>query len=72
MGHPVQVRRAVFLRERNHAHILPGLSPRSQSRPVLVTCDTTNVGSRKVIEAGGGDFEDERGGKLRYWIRTGD
>lgn len=39
---------------------------------VLVTCDTTNTGSRKVIEAGGGEFEDERGGKLRYWIRTGD
>lgn len=38
---------------------------------VLVTCDTTNTGSRKVIEAGGGEFEDERGGKLRYWIRTG-
>lgn len=38
---------------------------------VLVTCDDTNIGSRKVIEANGGIFEDERGGKLRYWIRTG-
>ncbi|NGO48381.1 GNAT family N-acetyltransferase [Streptomyces ureilyticus] len=38
---------------------------------VLVTCDTTNVGSRKVIEANGGEFEDERGGKLRFWILTG-
>ncbi|WP_369212797.1 GNAT family N-acetyltransferase [Streptomyces flavofungini] len=38
---------------------------------VLVTCDTDNTGSRKVIEAAGGVFEDERGGKLRYWIRTG-
>ena len=37
---------------------------------VLVTCDTTNVGSRKVIEANGGEIEDERGGKLRYWVRT--
>jgi predicted acetyltransferase len=37
---------------------------------VLVTCDTTNTGSRKVIEAGGGEFEDERGGKLRYCIQT--
>ncbi|WP_332840336.1 GNAT family N-acetyltransferase [Streptomyces alfalfae] len=37
---------------------------------VLVTCDTDNTGSRKVIEAAGGTFEDERGGKLRYWIRT--
>ncbi|MFI5881720.1 GNAT family N-acetyltransferase [Streptomyces sp. NPDC051554] len=38
--------------------------------PVLVTCDATNIASRKVIEAGGGKFEDERDGKLRYWIRT--
>ncbi|MEU5581292.1 GNAT family N-acetyltransferase [Streptomyces huasconensis] len=37
---------------------------------VLVTCDTDNTGSRKVIEASGGVFEDERGGKLRYWIQT--
>ncbi|MEU6352879.1 GNAT family N-acetyltransferase [Streptomyces sp. NPDC047072] len=38
---------------------------------VLVTCDVVNIGSRKVIEANGGVLEDERGGKLRYWIRTG-
>ncbi|MEU3185661.1 GNAT family N-acetyltransferase [Streptomyces sp. NPDC006923] len=38
---------------------------------VLVTCDTTNTPSRKVIEAAGGVLEDERGGKLRFWIRTG-
>ncbi|MGE6734664.1 GNAT family N-acetyltransferase [Streptomyces sp. NPDC059900] len=38
---------------------------------VLVTCDTDNTGSRKVIEGAGGAFEDERGGKLRYWIPTG-
>jgi len=37
----------------------------------LVTCDVTNTASRKVIEANGGEFEDRRGGKLRYWIRTG-
>ena len=37
---------------------------------VLVTCDEDNTGSRKVIEANGGVFEDERGGKLRYWIPT--
>ncbi|MEV7089598.1 GNAT family N-acetyltransferase [Streptomyces sp. NPDC093085] len=36
----------------------------------LVTCDTTNTASRRVIEAAGGKLEDERGGKLRYWIRT--
>lgn len=41
---------------------------------VLLTCDETNTGSRKIIEANGGVFEDKRpnpeGGpdKLRYWI----
>ncbi len=39
-------------------------------RSVLVTCDTTNTASRKVIEACGGIFEDQRGGKLRYWVPT--
>ncbi|GAA2755659.1 GNAT family N-acetyltransferase [Actinopolymorpha rutila] len=38
--------------------------------PVLVTCDTDNVGSRKVIEGNGGVLEDERNGKLRYWVPT--
>jgi predicted acetyltransferase len=37
----------------------------------LVTCDTNNVASRKVIEANGGRYEDTRGNKLRYWIPTG-
>ncbi|MFE9643831.1 GNAT family N-acetyltransferase [Streptomyces sp. NPDC006365] len=50
--------------------VLPYASALGLKR-VLVTCDTTNVGSRKVIEANGGEFEDERGGKLRFWIRTG-
>lgn len=36
--------------------------------PVLVTCDDTNTGSRKVIEACGGIFEDRRDDKLRYWF----
>jgi predicted acetyltransferase len=36
----------------------------------LVTCDHDNVGSRKVIEANGGSFEDQRGQKLRYWVPT--
>ena len=36
----------------------------------LVTCDEDNIGSRKVIEANGGEFEDQRGIKLRYWIPT--
>ncbi|MGA5561600.1 GNAT family N-acetyltransferase [Streptomyces platensis] len=38
--------------------------------PVLVTCDDTNTGSRKVIEACGGIFEDQRDDKLRYWFST--
>jgi predicted acetyltransferase len=37
----------------------------------LVTCDPDNVGSRRVVEACGGVLEDERGGRLRYWVPTG-
>jgi predicted acetyltransferase len=36
----------------------------------LVTCDVDNVGSRKVIEAAGGVLEDNRNGKLRFWVPT--
>ncbi len=36
----------------------------------LVTCDSGNVASRAVIERNGGVLEDERGGKLRYWVPT--
>jgi predicted acetyltransferase len=38
--------------------------------PALVTCDADNTGSRKVIEAAGGELEDERHGKLRFWVPT--
>jgi predicted acetyltransferase len=37
---------------------------------VLVTCDVDNVGSRAVIERNGGLLEDERAGKLRFWVPT--
>lgn len=37
----------------------------------LVTCDEDNDGSRGTIEANGGDFEDARNGKRRYWLATG-
>jgi predicted acetyltransferase len=37
---------------------------------VLVTCDDDNEPSRRTIEHCGGVFEDERNGKLRYWIDT--
>lgn len=40
--------------------------------PVLVTCDLDNVASRKVIERNGGRLEDQRDGKLRFWVPTGD
>lgn len=35
---------------------------------VLITCDGDNLGSRKIIESNGGVYEDERNGKLRYWV----
>jgi len=38
--------------------------------PALVTCDDDNVASRKVIEAAGGVFQDQRETKLRYWVST--
>jgi len=40
----------------------------------LITCDETNIGSRKIIEANGGVFENStemgegKPRKLRYWI----
>ena len=37
----------------------------------LVTCDADNIGSKTVIERNGGVLEDEREGKLRYWVSTG-
>lgn len=36
----------------------------------LVTCDLDNHASRRTIERNGGVLEDERDGKLRYWITT--
>ncbi|MGN6325158.1 GNAT family N-acetyltransferase [Pseudolysinimonas sp.] len=35
---------------------------------VLVCCDEENAGSRAVIEANGGVYEDSRNGTRRYWI----
>lgn len=48
-------------------------------RRVLVTCDSDNIGSKKIIEANGGVLENEveadidgrRVKKLRYWIDIG-
>ena len=36
----------------------------------LVTCDDDNVASIRVIEAAGGELEDVRGVKRRYWVPT--
>jgi predicted acetyltransferase len=36
--------------------------------PVLVTCDVDNTASRRTIEKAGGQYEDTREGKLRYWV----
>ncbi|TDD59080.1 GNAT family N-acetyltransferase [Kribbella antibiotica] len=38
--------------------------------PALLTCDADNDASRRVIQAAGGEFEDERHGKLRFWVAT--
>ncbi|WP_026257930.1 GNAT family N-acetyltransferase [Actinopolymorpha alba] len=61
-------------RRRGHATaMLRGALPVAHDLGIdsaLVTCDTDNVGSRKVIEACGGVLEDERSGKLRYWVPT--
>jgi len=37
---------------------------------VLLTCDEDNAGSRATIEKNGGEYEDTRHGKRRYWIST--
>lgn len=39
--------------------------------PALLTCDDTNVVSRRIIEGAGGVFEDQRADKLRFWLPTG-
>jgi predicted acetyltransferase len=62
-------------RRRGHATaMLAAALPRVRElgvAEVLITCDVDNVGSRRVIESAGGRFEDERGGKLRFWVATG-
>lgn len=63
-------------RRRGHATamlsaMLPVVAVHYPVERVLLTCDTDNVASRKVIEANGGELEDERHGKLRYWVPLG-
>jgi predicted acetyltransferase len=38
--------------------------------PALVTCDSGNVASRKVIESNGGQLWQAGDGKLRFWLAT--
>jgi predicted acetyltransferase len=38
---------------------------------VLLTCAESNAGSRRVIEANGGEPDGVAAGELRYWIRLG-
>src|SRR3954447_8351319 len=62
-------------RRRGHATAMLGaVLPLAHSMgidPVLLTCDNDNEPSRRTIEHHGGVFEDERSGKLRYWVPTG-
>ena len=37
---------------------------------VLITCEPTNIASRKVIEANGGQPDGTVDGELRYWVAT--
>ncbi len=39
--------------------------------PALITCDTDNLGSRRVIEGVGGRFAGQIGRERRYWVPTG-
>lgn len=50
--------------------MLPLAGREARVSQVLVTCDVDNVGSRRVIEACGGVLEDQRSGKLRFWVPT--
>ena len=56
-------------RDRHAAAALPW-ALRLGIDPALVTCDLDNVGSIRVIEAAGGELEDVRGVKRRYWVPT--
>jgi predicted acetyltransferase len=61
-------------REGHAARMLASALPIAASlglEEVLLTCDTDNVASRKVIEKNGGVLEDELDGRLRFWISVG-
>jgi predicted acetyltransferase len=60
LGHGTSMLRAVLPRARSL-----GIAPSA-----LITCDSGNPGSRKVIEANGGVLADERDGLRRYLVPT--
>ena len=61
-------------RRRGHATLMLRLSlPLAHQLgidPALVTCDDTNVASRRVIEANGGRLASASDGILRFWVPT--
>jgi predicted acetyltransferase len=61
-------------RRQGHATLMLGLSlPVAHELgidPALVTCDETNVASRRVIEANGGRLASASDGILRFWVPT--
>jgi predicted acetyltransferase len=61
-------------RRRGHATaMLRAVLPEAAARGIssaLITCDTDNVASAKVIQANGGVLENKLDGKLRFWVPT--
>jgi predicted acetyltransferase len=61
-------------RRKGHATaMLNAALPRARELGIqraLITCDTDNVGSRKVIVKNGGEFIDEIDGIYRFWVPT--
>ncbi|GAB3810717.1 GNAT family N-acetyltransferase [Kribbella italica] len=72
-GHIGYVVRPSARRQGHAAEMLSQSLPRAAALgidPALLTCDVGHDASRKVIEAAGGELEDERHGKLRFWVPT--
>ena len=61
-------------RRRGHATLMLRLSLPVASQlgidPALITCDDTNIASRRVIEANGGRLASASDGILRFWVPT--
>jgi predicted acetyltransferase len=74
-GHIGYVVRPAGRRRGNASAMLAAARPFARDLgidPALLTCDDTNVASRRVIESNGGVFEDQREDKLRFWVPTSD